>query len=219
MSCNRLGQIIAFSHAAITAEGDNRVLMQKVAKELLPRGMIETEKKNIDLVSGKPSLQDLGYLLHARYASHQNALLNKVLVLKPTEVFDVWMKKESDLVQATSESFGEDFVYQQTLQTLNGLSNARSKRVVGQLAALYAIQCITTNLSWYMIEGLIDSEEARCIDKHFSTLCVDLAQEVPSLLNAFEIPEELMNTPIASDWIAFNEVKNEGEIVGNINFA
>ena len=35
LSCNRFGSVIGFAHATVTAEGDNRVLMQKVAKELL----------------------------------------------------------------------------------------------------------------------------------------------------------------------------------------
>ena len=35
LSCNRFGGIIGFAHATVTAEGDNRVLMQKVAKELM----------------------------------------------------------------------------------------------------------------------------------------------------------------------------------------
>lgn len=35
LSVNRLGSFIGFSHAGMTAEGDNAVLMQKVAKELL----------------------------------------------------------------------------------------------------------------------------------------------------------------------------------------
>jgi hypothetical protein len=35
LSCNRFGGIIGFAHATVTAEGDNRVLMQKVAKELI----------------------------------------------------------------------------------------------------------------------------------------------------------------------------------------
>lgn len=34
LSCNRFGSIIGFAHAGITAEGDNRVLFTKVAKEL-----------------------------------------------------------------------------------------------------------------------------------------------------------------------------------------
>lgn len=35
LSANRLGELIAFAHSGITAEGDNRVLMQKVTKELM----------------------------------------------------------------------------------------------------------------------------------------------------------------------------------------
>ena len=34
LSCNRFGSLIGFAHAGITAEGDNRVLFQKTAKEL-----------------------------------------------------------------------------------------------------------------------------------------------------------------------------------------
>lgn len=34
LSCNRMCQVVAFSHSGITAEGDNCVLMQKVAKEV-----------------------------------------------------------------------------------------------------------------------------------------------------------------------------------------
>ena len=35
MSCNRFGTFLGLAHAAMTAEGDNSVLMQKVAKEQL----------------------------------------------------------------------------------------------------------------------------------------------------------------------------------------
>ena len=45
LSVNRISSIIGFSHSAMTAEGDNSVLMQKVSKELLS-----------DLQSGKISL-------------------------------------------------------------------------------------------------------------------------------------------------------------------
>ena len=37
LAANRLGEGIVGGHAGITAEGDNRVLMQKIAKELLGR--------------------------------------------------------------------------------------------------------------------------------------------------------------------------------------
>ena len=213
LSCNRLGQIIGFSHAAITAEGDNRVLMQKVAKELLALGNVELKEKRDDITSFQPSLGSLGYLLHARYATLQNRLLGKVLVLDKSEVFDVWMKEESDLVQATSEAFGEDFVFQQTLTTLSKLFNDLSRQVITSIASLYALECIKKNLSWYIIEGIMDSQAASFIEKHIERHCVKLVPHVPTLLNAFEIPEKLMHTPIAEDWIKFNETRNEGEVI------
>jgi len=43
LACNRFGEAIAGAHAGITAEGDNRVLMQKVSKELLTT----VSKKNV----------------------------------------------------------------------------------------------------------------------------------------------------------------------------
>lgn len=39
LAVNRLGEGIAFAHSGITAEGDNRVLMQKVAKEIVAMAM------------------------------------------------------------------------------------------------------------------------------------------------------------------------------------
>lgn len=44
LSANRLGHVIGFAHAGMTAEGDNRVLMQKVTKEVMDfarRGNVE----------------------------------------------------------------------------------------------------------------------------------------------------------------------------------
>ena len=35
LACNRLGEYIGLSHAAMTAEGDNRVLMLKVVKDMM----------------------------------------------------------------------------------------------------------------------------------------------------------------------------------------
>lgn len=35
LACNRFGEYLTLSHAAITAEGDNRVLMTKIVKDLM----------------------------------------------------------------------------------------------------------------------------------------------------------------------------------------
>ena len=35
LACNRFGEYIALSHAGMTAEGDNRVLMIKIVKDMM----------------------------------------------------------------------------------------------------------------------------------------------------------------------------------------
>merc|ERR1719431_1344461 len=45
LSCNRFGTFLGLAHAAMTAEGDNSVLMQKVAKERL--GILAAEKPKL----------------------------------------------------------------------------------------------------------------------------------------------------------------------------
>uniref|UniRef100_A0A7S2Z2G9 Acyl-coenzyme A oxidase n=3 Tax=Eukaryota TaxID=2759 RepID=A0A7S2Z2G9_9CHLO len=205
LSCNKLGHIIGFSHAAITAEGDNRVLMQKVAKELLARGSVDVPqvRAGADLTS----LDTLLALLKARYATHQNALMGKLMVLQPSEVFETWMKRESDLVQATSEAYGEVFVLEQALATLAGkLASAQAKEVVSKIAALYALDCIRRDLAWYLCEGLVGRDQAADVQERVEGLCRDLVPSIPSLLNAFEIPALLVDTtPIAGDWVKFYE--------------
>ena len=51
LAVNRLGSFIGFSHAGMTAEGDNAVLMQKVAKELLAG--LESGRRPIRLIAKK----------------------------------------------------------------------------------------------------------------------------------------------------------------------
>lgn len=79
LSANRLGEIIGFSHAGMTAEGDNRVLMQKVAKELL--GLMKKGKYTIpairSFVQGSSDLQHPEHLL-SLFASREGILMRCV---------------------------------------------------------------------------------------------------------------------------------------------
>jgi acyl-CoA oxidase len=54
LSCNRFGTIIGFAHATVTAEGDNRVLMQKVAKELLGVASSGATRRRLQAAEAEP---------------------------------------------------------------------------------------------------------------------------------------------------------------------
>ena len=69
MSCNRFGTFIGLAHAAMTAEGDNSVLMQKVAKERL--GLLAKQPLNV-VKPSTSSLEDTDYLLYLVRARELN---------------------------------------------------------------------------------------------------------------------------------------------------
>ena len=58
---NRFGTFLGLAHAAMTAEGDNSVLMQKVAKEHL--GKLMKSPPKMPKIPSNGDLQDKAYLL------------------------------------------------------------------------------------------------------------------------------------------------------------
>jgi len=67
LSVNRLADAMAFAHAGMTAEGDNKVLIQKVTKELitdLGTGKTENPEMTIDEedLAKKEKIDDLEVL-------------------------------------------------------------------------------------------------------------------------------------------------------------
>merc|ERR1719216_573226 len=78
LSCNRFGTFLGLAHAAMTAEGDNSVLMQKVAKEhlgFLMKNPPKLEKPASRSVSDQAYLH---YLLKAREAKIYTELGTKM---------------------------------------------------------------------------------------------------------------------------------------------
>merc|ERR1712214_26079 len=100
LSCNRFGTFLGLAHAAMTAEGDNSVLMQKVAKERLGELMKSPPK-----MRNKPASPDLTnadfllYLLQAREMKLFRELGEKMAKAGREGTFKTWMLEESDLIQ------------------------------------------------------------------------------------------------------------------------
>merc|ERR1712045_802555 len=68
LSCNRFGTFLGLAHAAMTAEGDNSVLMQKVAKERLGE-LMKSPPKLPEIAADKKQFSNrefLHYLLETR---------------------------------------------------------------------------------------------------------------------------------------------------------
>ncbi|CAG8643735.1 8837_t:CDS:2, partial [Paraglomus occultum] len=224
LSVNRFAGFIGLAHSGMTAEGDNSVLMQKVSKELLAdvkSGLVKLP----DVPDAAAALTwDLSKLenLMKLFILRERGLLQELDNNMSTKMnagaalFDVWMRQESDIIQALAKAHGGRIVLEQTLIAINKLQG-RSRELLHQLACLYALTQIEANLSWYMVNDLITKDSARDVPPLIRTVVATLAPHSIALVDALGVDPRVLYAPIAnvnssSTWEKFNERDNKGEL-------
>ena len=111
LSVNRFGTFLGLAHAAMTAEGDNSVLMQKVAKEHL--GKLMKSPPKMPKLSPNGDLQDKAYLLSllkTRELKLFYELGQKMSAAGREGTFTTWMLQESDLIQMAARGYGDNLI-------------------------------------------------------------------------------------------------------------
>jgi len=220
LAVNRLGTVITSSHASITAEGDNCVLMQKVAKERL------TQYKKTDLMKiavqaklttgllTRPDFKSVDYL-HGLMKKREDILFMelgmKMASAGKSKLFETWMFDSSDLVQHAARAYGERLTSEVCTDTRN-TADTSVQEILEKLHHLYLITIIERNLGWFMSKRLIPVWAS----KHVNTVAADLCKEVSpqslALSDAFDLTDDMLSAPIALDWIKYNEFDNQGEL-------
>lgn len=227
LSCNKFGSIIGFAHAGMTAEGDNRVLMQKVAKELLAMGGAPAH-------AGRPVAADhwmlpaakegaapqvalclsaLQQLFLAREKRLMGALASAMKSLGNQGFFDGWMKQQSDAVQGAAQAFAEREVLEAAMRVVHSLSGGL-KDVMMQVVQLYALRSVEADLSWFLSEEVVEARVGRLVAPAVRAVVEGLYPVSQQLVDAFGIPDHLVAAPIAGDWEKYNRVDNHGELLG-----
>lgn len=79
---------------------------------------------------------------------------------KHVDVFDTWMKRCSDLVQAAAEAYIGLVVVQAAQRSLAGVSRAL-RDVLDAVLRLDLLCRVRKTLDWFLVEGLISGLEAR----------------------------------------------------------
>lgn len=212
LSCNRFGTFLGLAHAAMTAEGDNSVLMQKVAKERL--GILAKQP----LVVNQPatsSLEDTEYLLYLIRARELNLfteLGGKMAAAGKAGTFSSWMFQESDLIQHAARSFADRLVADRFALTLESC-DPDLKPVLGLVFDLYLVTLLEKNLSFFVISGLLQPAEISKVKRRGAELCAELGPQALAICESFAITDTMLSAPIALDWVGFNTYDNQGEIM------
>ncbi|KAJ3370566.1 hypothetical protein HDU91_006107, partial [Kappamyces sp. JEL0680] len=214
--CNELSLGVGFSHAGMTAEGDNSVLMQKVAKELLAAvqageiSYASVEPRTYD-VSQSADIVELVKIREAvLLADLGEQMASKIGAGK--HLFDIWMKEESDLIQATAKAYGERVCLEQTMLVAD--KDPGVQTVLQKITVLFAYGLVASDLVFYARKAILDgSQVQRVLDIH-AALIKEFVPFVGDTVRALGLKEHMIFAPIAKDWKAYNAVDNRGEVYG-----
>jgi len=234
LSASRIGTYFGSAHAGQTAEGDNSVLMQKVAKEHL--GLFKPHKDSPPKLLDLEKVDHIEYLLKARENLQYDELRKKMAsalvytkvgknmpgILKPLGdklqekgIFNTWMLQEQDLIQAFAKSYADRIICEAFKETLTGKFGPVDPSLEDILAKVFHLHLLSTmekDLPTFLSAGLLNSSQAEQVLEINRRLCAEIAPSSLGLIESFGLPEEMLQSPIASDWIGYNAYDNQGEL-------
>ena len=221
LSVNRVASIVGFSHAGMTAEGDNCVLMQKVSKELLSdlqsgRIKLPTPSKTPKQLLQVRDLNDLT-VLRDLMATKEIAMVERLQgalatgIGKGKSIFNVWMGEESNSIQGLARTYGERFIVDSCILSLECPSTRSNRDLLQKLYILSALVIVQRDMAWYLVNDLISRENAVSIEGLISALVDELSRIAVEIVQYLGIPDYLIRSPIASNYVKYNEGGNKGE--------
>merc|ERR1719166_567515 len=212
LSCNRFGTFLGLAHAAMTAEGDNSVLMQKVAKEhlgYLSKDPIKLEKPSSTSVSDQSYLH---YLLKVRESKIYTELGTKMAEAGKAGTYSSWMFEESDLIQHAAKSFADRLIADRMSLAVEE-ADEEMKPILNLINTLYMATIMEKNISWFVISGILKNEDTNQMKSISADLCAQLGPQALAICESFGITDTMLSAPIALDWVGYNSYDNQGELM------
>ena len=157
----------------MTAEGDNRVLMQKVVKDIISDmqkkkhpmpAMTMCPKREIPAKSRVSDLETLTNLIYFREVAeikNLTTLMQKMIMEQGKPFFDAWMYDLSDEQQALATAFGERYMLEASLEQYLKCSHTGVKEVLYHALMVHTTTLVFKNIDWYLANGVVSVEAAK----------------------------------------------------------
>jgi len=135
--------------------------------------------------------------------------------LQEKGIFNTWMLQEQDLIQAFAKAYSDRIVceaFRETIAGQFGPVDPSLKDVLGSVFHLHLLNSVEKDLSTFLASDLLNSSQAEQVVETSRRLCAELAPNSLGLIESFGLPEEMLQSPIASDWVGYNAYDNQGEL-------
>ena len=136
------------------------------------------------------------------------------------DLFQIWMREESDLIQSVARSYGESICLEQFLINIHALkSSQKAQEMLTKLATLFALNSIQKDLAWFIAEGVFSPTFYHKFAGAYDEAVAAIAPIAMDAVAAFDVREEMLHAPIAADWVKYNTYDNQGELLRELGKA
>ena len=209
------------AHSGMTAEGDNRVLMQKIVKDILADDQQETHDcpkltmcpvrqiPALDSVADFETLKNMIFYRESAEIEAMKKLLQKKIMEEGKPFFDVWQYEVSDEIQSFAQAFGERYMLEAALKHIERTAHAGAKNLLTRATYLHMLALVQKDVDWYLMNGVISATAAQ---KLSDQLDAEVKAFAPYMNTATEgmyllTPKQLYG-PICRDYVAYNSQKD-----------
>ena len=128
--------------------------------------------------------------------------------------YDISMYHTSDLIQDLAMAYGERRMIDSCVVFLSELTTTKTRKMMENVFRVFAIDCVKRDLGFYVAEGAISQKGAANLLIAQNSLIKDMAGNIDDLLVLLNVPEDVLYTPIAGDYVTYYSKPNFGEVVG-----
>lgn len=221
MAVNRIGGLKADSDIFTTFEGDNTVLRQLAAKNLLGElqaelkrpggsGRIVREQAKAWLgwrsaparwMRGEAGQTDWQRAVLAQRARVSLIELGRKLGAarrKGADMTDAFLGCQLEALQAV-DAWIESFLFEAFAGGVRACPDAKARTVLTDLCAYFALDRINATSGWLAVRGFVGPRQLRKVQSEAARLRRSLRREAVGLVDAFGLTPEMISAPIALD--------------------
>jgi acyl-CoA oxidase len=221
MFANRFAALKADADIFTTFEGDNTVLMQLVAKNLLgelkdqlkemnpgriarfflDQRLRALKKRFVGLTADRASLLNPEQQL-AHFRFRESTLLlraggefRRLTRQKGMDAYAAFTRLQPELLEL-ADAYAERQVLESFLEAVAGVPDQTLQRPLRKLADLFALYHLERHKGWFLENGFMQGKRAKAITSHVTRLCQEVRQDAVALVDAFGIPDQCLGAPI-----------------------
>jgi len=214
-SDSRIGVLKADTDTFLTYEGDNNILLQQVAKELLKEykygkksgkfpqrlSYLNSMKQfcvNVPTDLNSPDFQSIAF------KTREAVLLKKIeesISQSGMSTYDAW-NEFCDLGAKCGKAYMERVILEDFMEDIDTCPDPKLKSILNLLRSLYALWIIINDNSFLAL-GVIPVEKYHILETETTKLIHQLKSHSLALVDSFGIPDHLL-PPIAINYVAYN---------------